>query len=121
MGELFSPFGAVTQCKLLPDTGKPDRAALVRLESVEAAITAVEELNQKILLPNGHTAALTVRFKDKESPGKIGYTGSSHASLAPPPLPPPFPPHPPHQSRWNHAGPPVWSRPMRGRQHSERH
>merc|ERR1719195_1874272 len=45
--ELFSPFGTVTQCKLLPDSGKPDRAALVRLESVEAAMTAVEELNQK--------------------------------------------------------------------------
>lgn len=67
--ELFGLYGAVTQCKILPDQPmKTDRAALVRFGDEAQAKWMVDNMNGNI--PVGMSAPLTVRFAG-DRPGVV--------------------------------------------------
>jgi len=57
--KVFGDFGKVAMCKVLPDSGYPDRAALVRMSTPEEAKEAESSLHQT--LPDGAAAFLVVR------------------------------------------------------------
>lgn len=61
--QIFGPYGSVMDVRVLPDSGKPDRAALMRLGSVEQAKWFVDNLHGN--MPHGLTSPLTVRFADR--------------------------------------------------------
>lgn len=62
---IFSSYGAVVSVKVLPDNGKPDRAALVRMAELQQAQWLVENVNQNI--PIGLNSPIVVRFAQKSS------------------------------------------------------
>lgn len=62
---VFSAYGMVVSVKVLPDKGKPDRAALVRMSDTAIAQWLVENLNNNI--PVGLTTPITVRFAQKSA------------------------------------------------------
>lgn len=68
---LLLQYGAVISVKVLEPNGKPDRAGMVRMGSVEEAAWMVENLNGNI--PQGLETPITVKFANSNSgPGK-GY------------------------------------------------
>lgn len=73
---IFGPYGSISSCKVLPDNGREDRAALVRMADPNQAKWLVDNLNQNI--PVGLTTPITVRFS--QSGGKGG--GAPPASFA---------------------------------------
>ena len=62
--QLFSPFGAVVDCRLLHG-GDASRGvgALVRMQSVEEATAAIDNLNNRVPTA-GATLPLLVRYAD---------------------------------------------------------
>jgi len=67
---LFGAYGQVIDCKVLPASGKPDVAALVRMGSVQQAQWMVENMNGNI--PAGTSNPLIVRYADKRGKGEKG-------------------------------------------------
>lgn len=68
--DLFSQYGTVTQCKLLPDQpGKNDKAALVRFQDENQAKWMVQNMHGNI--PVGMTTPLIVRYAGERG-GKLG-------------------------------------------------
>merc|ERR1719198_2827252 len=57
---VFGQYGAIGSCKVLPNNGKPDAAALVRMVDANMAKWMVDNLNGNI--PVGLASPLTVRF-----------------------------------------------------------
>merc|ERR1712217_644486 len=68
--EVFGAYGVLSEVKLLNTAGKPDRAALVRMNSVKEAKWLVENLHQAI--PLGMTSQVSVRYADNRSGGPKG-------------------------------------------------
>jgi len=60
--DLFSQYGNVLDCKVLPDSGKPDRACLVRMGDLEQAKWVVENMNG--IAPPGLNSTISVRYAD---------------------------------------------------------
>mmetsp|Transcript_12267 Transcript_12267/g.28649 ORF Transcript_12267/g.28649 Transcript_12267/m.28649 type:complete len:355 (-) Transcript_12267:76-1140(-) len=84
--QLFSQYGTVIQCKVLPDTpGKPDRAALVRMADESQARWMVDNLNGNIA--TGLTKPLTVKIagdrgnNQSDSYGKAATAGVDNRFL----------------------------------------
>jgi len=74
---IIGQYGSVTQCKLLPQNSKPDRAALCRMGDVSQAKWLVDNVNGNI--PVGMTVPLTIRFAEskQDKGGKGGGGGYS--------------------------------------------
>ena len=66
--QLFGQYGPVTSVKVLPTTGKPDTAVMVRFADTHMAMWMVENLNGNI--PVGLTTPITVKFAQSASQGK---------------------------------------------------
>jgi len=80
--EIFTQYGIITQCKVLPDQpGKLDRAALVRFADENQARWMVDHMNGNI--PIGMNTPLTVRFAGDRPMGKGGF-GYGKAIMPPP-------------------------------------
>jgi len=62
---IFSAYGGVVSVKVLPDNGKPDRAALVRMSELSQAQWLVENVNQNI--PLGLSSPIIVRFAQRSA------------------------------------------------------
>jgi len=58
--QIFGAYGCVVSCKVLPASGKPDVAALVRMADPDQAKWLVDNVNQNI--PLGLGGPVTVRF-----------------------------------------------------------
>lgn len=60
---VFGAYGSVAQCKVLPpNTARSDRAALVRMASMDQAVWIVENVNRSV--PAGLSVPIVVRFAD---------------------------------------------------------
>lgn len=72
--EVFAPYGMIASVRLLPENGRPDRAALVKVSDVEQAQWMVDNLNQNIRI--GSATSVCVRFSENRSArGRdIGFT-----------------------------------------------
>lgn len=81
--DLFSQYGIVTQCKLLPDQpGRSDKAALVRFADENQAKWMVDNMNGNV--PVGMSGPLTVRYAGDRPGGKgFGFGGFGKAPTAP--------------------------------------
>lgn len=62
---IFSAYGSVVSVKVLPDNGKPDRAALVRMSELSQAQWLVDNVNQNI--PLGLNSPIVVRFAQRSA------------------------------------------------------
>jgi len=69
VAQIFAAYGGVAQVKVLPDSGRGDRAALVRMDNILQAQWIVENLNQNIPigLSGISSTPLTVRFADNRA------------------------------------------------------
>lgn len=63
--QIFGAYGQVVNVKVLPDKGKPNRAALVRMSDSNVAQWLVENLNNNI--PVGLATPISVRFAQKSA------------------------------------------------------
>jgi CspA family cold shock protein len=93
--QLFSNYGVVVSCKVMPPNGRSDCVALVRLADEEQAQWLCDNLNQNI--PVGLTIPVSVRFAKPAAeksagsfaPAASGKGGDQRASpygVAPPPV-----------------------------------
>lgn len=75
LNQLFSAYGEVVQCKVLPgkDSAKP--AAMVRFADVDQAAWVVENLNGNI--PDGMDTPIKVRFANDKSAAGGGWAAPS--------------------------------------------
>jgi cold shock CspA family protein len=71
--QLFGQYGPVTSVRVLPTTGKPDTAVMVRFADSHMAVWMVENLNGNI--PVGLTSPITVKFAQSAGQGKAGGKG----------------------------------------------
>lgn len=62
---IFGQFGAIVQCKLLDSEGKPDKAALVRMNDLNEAVWMVDNLHQNI--PLGLSHPIVMRYADNRT------------------------------------------------------
>lgn len=62
---VFSQYGAVETVKVLPDSGRNDRASLVKMCDINQAAWVVSNLNNNI--PQGMAGPVTVRFADNRA------------------------------------------------------
>jgi len=69
----FAAYGQVLDCRVLPDTGRTDRAALLRMGNLDQARWIVDNMNGN--MPPGLTSPLTVRFANHRG-GKAKGKGS---------------------------------------------
>jgi len=72
--DLFSCYGNVISCKVLPGEGRPDRAALIRFSSVEEATWIVETVNGNLV--SGLENPVNVRFATSKSSPPSGHVSS---------------------------------------------
>eukprot|EP00927_Polykrikos_kofoidii_P049094 TRINITY_DN43221_c0_g1_i1.p1 TRINITY_DN43221_c0_g1~~TRINITY_DN43221_c0_g1_i1.p1 ORF type:complete len:552 (+),score=75.59 TRINITY_DN43221_c0_g1_i1:230-1885(+) len=63
--EIFCAYGGIIRTRVLPDNGKGDRAALVKMARVAEASWLVQNLNGNI--PLGLSTPITVRFADNRA------------------------------------------------------
>lgn len=62
---IFSQYGLVKQCKVLPANGKPDTAALIRMAEVTLAQYLVDNINGTT--PQGLLTPISVRYADNRA------------------------------------------------------
>lgn len=67
LNQVFAPYGTIVSCRILPENGRADKAALVHMASVDMAFQALTLHGTQIPQTN-HT--LVVRFADR--PGGKG-------------------------------------------------
>merc|ERR1719453_1518269 len=65
---IFAPFGEVVDCRVLPDSGKADRAALCRMQDVETATFMVSTVSGTIPNGSGLTNPVTIRYAESKKP-----------------------------------------------------
>merc|ERR1719469_578803 len=63
----FAPYGQVVDCKVLADNGRGNKAALVRMATIDQASLVIAKLNNSTLPNTGQQ--LVVRFSDNPSTG----------------------------------------------------
>jgi len=80
---IFGGYGNVADCRVLPDSGKPDRAALVRMADMESATWMVNNLNGVVPAGFGLTSPLVVRFAEPKGKGKGKGDGFGQVSAMP--------------------------------------
>mmetsp|Transcript_98618 Transcript_98618/g.174686 ORF Transcript_98618/g.174686 Transcript_98618/m.174686 type:complete len:522 (-) Transcript_98618:175-1740(-) len=109
--DLFGAYGTVVDCKVLPDSGKPDRAALVRMADINQSAWCVQNLHGTMPTGHGLVTPLILRFK---TGGKGGGKGPPLMNSMPGPYgqPSPLPagamqPGPVPQGFGDAGGPPA--------------
>jgi cold shock CspA family protein len=65
---IFGAHGIVQDCKVLPENGRPNKAALVRMATVDQASTVIQNMNGSTVQGTGQQ--LVVRFADNPSTGR---------------------------------------------------
>lgn len=83
--DLFGAYGQVVDCKVLPDSGKPDRAALVRMADINQSTWCVNNLHGTMPTGHGLVAPLILRFKTVGKGGGKGQ-GPPFMGQGPPPM-----------------------------------
>jgi len=73
--EVFGQYGGVSSCKVLPNNGKPDCAAMVRMVDLHMAAWLVQNLSGNI--PVGLAGPITVRFANSKGGGDGGSYGKA--------------------------------------------
>jgi len=77
LSEVFTAYGQVASCKILPPNGRPDCAAFVRFQDSKMAAWLVENMNGNI--PIGLSTPLSVRFAQSGKGGSYGKAASKGA------------------------------------------
>eukprot|EP00429_Kryptoperidinium_foliaceum_P075699 CAMPEP_0176207278 /NCGR_PEP_ID=MMETSP0121_2-20121125/12534_1 /TAXON_ID=160619 /ORGANISM="Kryptoperidinium foliaceum, Strain CCMP 1326" /LENGTH=495 /DNA_ID=CAMNT_0017546251 /DNA_START=38 /DNA_END=1522 /DNA_ORIENTATION=+ len=71
--DIFTPYGAIASCRVLPPNGKPDVVALLQFADRNMAAWLVENMNGNI--PVGLTSPLKVQFAQVGAGGRGGGGG----------------------------------------------
>jgi len=80
--QIFDKYCRVTEIKVLPPSGKPDKAVLIRMENVKEAQWLVEHLNgNTVKTPAGFECVITVRYAQKG--GKAASTADAPSPQGP--------------------------------------
>jgi len=78
---MFGAYGQVQDCKVLPENGRPNKAALVRMATMEQASQVIQQVNGSVVPGTGQQ--LVVRFAD--NPGSAAVRVSSPVMPVQPP------------------------------------